>query len=193
MNNFKDFTKSYFDRMQDAAAQIDPVVFEKVKDVFAKAYKEGRRFYVCGNGGSAAISDHFICDANKGTHVEGKRPLMSQSLASNGPMITALANDISYEQVFSKQLEYLLEPGDVVVTISSSGNSPNVVRACEYAKSKGAVTVAFVGFEGGKLHKLADYSLWVPIKNYGIAEDLHQSIMHILTQFLYQEIREGRL
>jgi len=182
--NLAMFTAQYFERLQEAAAKIDPDAFEKIKDVFMDAYKKGKRFYTMGNGGSAAIADHFLCDLSKGTHVAGRSAFKSICLSDNTGLMTAIGNDIGYDQIFSKQLEYNLEPGDVCVMISSSGSSSNVVKACELAKSKGAITVALVGFEGGKLKEMADHVLWVPIKNYGIAEDVHQSIMHILTQFI---------
>ena len=140
--------------------------------------------WVAGNGGSAAIADHTVCDTTKGTHVDGDRPLRSVSLSANGPMITALANDLSYEDVFRQQLVYYLGPKDAVLLVSSSGNSPNVVAACRYAKEQGVPTIAFVGFEGGTLGAEADHTVWIPVKNYGIVEDAHQSLMHVLTQYL---------
>jgi len=99
-------------------------------------------------------------------------------------MITAIGNDISYDEIFRQQLVYYLQPGDALLLVSSSGNSPNVVNACKYAKERGAPTIAFVGFKGGELKRLADCVIHVEIDNYGIAEDTHQSLMHVLTQFL---------
>jgi len=111
-------------------------------------------------------------------------PMRSVSLAANGAMLTALANDLSYDQVFRQQLKYYLKPGDAVLLVSSSGNSPNVVQACEYANSMGAPTIAFVGFKGGKLAELAKHVVWIQVENYGIVEDTHQSLIHVLTQYL---------
>ena len=116
---------------------------------------------------------------------------MTQS-ASNGPLITAIGNDISYEEIFRQQLVYYLQPGDAVLLVSSSGNSPNVVRACQYAKERGAPTIAFVGFKGGELKRIADYVVHVEIENYGIAEDTHQSFMHVLTQYLKLKRERGQ-
>jgi phosphoheptose isomerase len=99
-------------------------------------------------------------------------------------MITAIGNDIGYEQIFRQQLQYYLGPKDAVLLVSSSGNSPNVVAACEYAKDRGVPTIAFVGFRGGKLKEIADHVVHVEIDNYGIAEDTHQSVMHVLTQYI---------
>ena len=99
-------------------------------------------------------------------------------------MLTALANDMAYDQVFSRQLVYYLRPEDAVLLISSSGNSPNVVEACLYARERGVPTIAFVGFDGGRLRALADHVVWVPVDTYGMAEDTHQSVMHCVTQYL---------
>ena len=99
-------------------------------------------------------------------------------------MLTALSNDIGYELVFQRQLVYYLQPDDAVLLVSSSGSSPNVVRACQYARERGVPTVAFVGFDGGELARIADHVVRVPVDNYGMAEDTHQSLMHVLTQYL---------
>ena len=99
-------------------------------------------------------------------------------------MITALANDLNYEEVFSLQLTYYLKPGDAVLLVSSSGRSPNIVKACEYANSRGVPTLAFVGFHGGKLQEIAKHTVWIPVENYGMSEDVHQSLMHVVTQYL---------
>ena len=155
-----------------------------VLEVFNRVSAAGGTVWVAGNGGSAAISDHTVCDVTKGTHANGMPPFKSVSLASNGPMLTALANDISYDDVFSKQLEFYLEPDDAVLLVSSSGNSANVVKACEYANSRAVPTIAFTGFSGGRLKELAQVSVWIPVENYGITEDLHQSLIHCITQYI---------
>ena len=110
----------------------------------------------------------------------------SVSLAANGPMLTALSNDLGYEVAFSRQLRYYLADGDALLVVSSSGNSPNVVEAVKYARDRGVPTIAFVGFDGGALASLADHVVHVPVENYGMAEDTHQSLMHVLTQYLRQ-------
>ena len=160
--------------------------------MFERVREQGGTLWVAGNGGSAAISDHLICDTTKWTYVEGLPPVRSVSLVSNGPMLTALANDVSYEEVFSRQLRYYLRPEDAVVLISSSGNSPNVVAACRFAGERGVPTIAFVGFDGGELRKLADHVLHVPVDNYGMAEDTHQSLMHCLTQYMLHRAEKRR-
>ncbi|MBW2422213.1 MAG: SIS domain-containing protein [Deltaproteobacteria bacterium] len=184
MNDFEQFVDDYYKRFVNALEAFDKAPLAEICDVLERVRDVGGTVWVAGNGGSAAIADHTVCDTTKGTHVDGVPPLHSVSLSANGPMLTALANDLSYEDVFRQQLVYYLGPEDAVLLVSSSGNSPNVVAACKYAKERGVPTIAFVGFEGGELRRLADHSVWIAVDNYGIAEDTHQSLMHVLTQYL---------
>ena len=181
---FEEFLEDYYRRFIDALESFDRSTLTPVLKVFEDIAISGGTLWVAGNCGSAAISDHTVCDSTKWTYVEWQPPLRSISLASNTPMITALANDLDYEDVFSRQLTYYLKPGDAVLLVSSSGNSPNIVKACEYANSRGIPTVAFVGFHGGKLKEIAKHTVWIPVENYGISEDTHQSLMHVITQYL---------
>lgn len=189
---FQSFVTAYYERFARALLDFDKQPLSGVLSVVDQVLARRGTIWVAGNGGSAAIADHTVCDTSKGTHVEGKPPLRSVSLAANGPMITALANDISYEKVFSEQLKYYLQDGDAVLLVSSSGNSPNVVDACRYANERGVPTIAFVGFKGGKLAELAKHVVWIKVDNYGIVEDAHQSLVHVLTQYLRAR-NEGRL
>jgi D-sedoheptulose 7-phosphate isomerase len=184
MNDFESFVEDYYRRFVRALEDFDRAPLTQVFETLERVRDQGGTVWVAGNGGSAAIADHTVCDTTKGTHVDGVAPLHSVSLSANGPMLTALANDLSYEDVFRQQLVYYLGPDDAVLLVSSSGNSPNVVAACKYAKEQGVPTIAFVGFEGGELLELADQAVWIPVANYGIAEDTHQSLMHVLTQYL---------
>ncbi len=184
MSEFESFVDDYYERFVKALREFDRAPLTPICETLERVRDAGGTVWVAGNGGSAAIADHTVCDATKGTHVEGVSPLHSVSLSANGPMITALANDLSYEEVFRQQLVYYLGPNDAVLLVSSSGNSPNVVAACRYALERGVPTIAFVGFEGGELRRLADHTIWIPASNYGIAEDAHQSLMHVLTQYL---------
>ena len=183
-HDLKAFVDAYYERFASVLREFDKQPISGVLEVLDGVAESEGTVWVAGNGGSAAISDHTVCDTSKGTHVEGRLPIRSLSLASNGPMLTALANDIAYERVFSEQLKYYLREGDAVLLVSSSGNSPNVVEACRYANERGVPTIAFVGFQRGKLAELAKHVIWVPIENYGIVEDTHQSIIHVLTQFI---------
>ena len=184
MNDFGDFIEGYYSRFQDALRTFDKTPLVEILAVLDRVSENEGTVWVAGNGGSAAISDHTVCDTTKGTHVDGHPPIRSISLAANGPMLTALANDLAYDQVFKQQLVYYLKPRDAVLLVSSSGNSPNVVEACEYANERGVPTIAFVGFRGGKLREIAKHVVWVPIDNYGIVEDTHQSLVHCITQYM---------
>lgn len=189
MREFDDFVSEYQARLTNALQQIDRAALRRVLDVLLVLVSRGGTLWVAGNGGSASLSDHAACDLAKGTHADGHAPLRAVSLASNGALITAIANDLAYDQVYRKQLEIQLREGDAVLLISASGNSPNVLEACRYARKRGAPTVAFVGFQGGELARLADHVVHVPVENYGISEDVHQALMHILSQFIARQRR----
>jgi len=191
MHEFRAFVDDYYKRFAEILASFDKAPLERVLEIFEDVSAAKGTLWVAGNGGSAAISDHTVCDTSKGTYVEGHEPIRSVSLSSNGPMITAIGNDISYEQIFAEQLKYYLQPGDAVLLVSSSGNSPNLVEACKYAQSKGVPTIAFVGFKGGALKSMADCVIHIEIENYGISEDTHQSLMHVLTQYIQQRREQG--
>jgi phosphoheptose isomerase len=178
------FLASYYERFAEALLQFDKSPLNDVLHVFDEVSATGGTVWVAGNGGSAAISDHTVCDCSKGTHVEGQPPFRTMSLTANVAMLTALGNDISFDDVFSEQLKYYLNPEDAVLLVSSSGNSGNVVKACEYANAKGVPTVAFVGFKGGKLKAAAKHCIHIEVENYGIVEDTHQSLIHALTQYM---------
>jgi len=184
MPDLNDFLTDYYKRFAETLLSFDKGPLTDVLAVFDRVIASGNTVWVAGNGGSAAISDHTVCDSSKGTHVEGQPPFRTVSLTSNVAMLTALGNDISYDDVFSEQLKYYLKPGDAVLLVSSSGNSPNVVKACEYANAQGAETVAFVGFKGGKLKEVAQTAVHIEVENYGIVEDTHQSLIHALTQYM---------
>lgn len=192
MSDLRGFIDEYYRRFHEAIGAFDRAPLEDVLGVVDRVVERGGTLWVAGNGGSAAISDHLVCDTTKWTHVEGLPPIRSVALTSNVPMLTALANDFAYEEVFRRQLVYYLKPEDAVLLISSSGSSPNVVAACRYAKERGVPTIAFVGFDGGELRRIADHVVWVPVDNYGMAEDVHQSVMHCLTQFLRARAEKAR-
>ena len=149
-----------------------------------KAYKRGATVYVCGNGGSAAISNHLACDHSKCGQTDTILRPKVVSLSTNIEMITAIANDLSYEDAFVYQLKTLAEPKDILITISCSGDSENIVRASKWAKEAKLKVISFTGFEGGRSADIADINLHVDADNYGLIEDVHQSLMHILAQFL---------
>tara|TARA_R110000796_G_scaffold165747_1_gene282595 strand:+ start:1293 stop:1913 length:621 start_codon:yes stop_codon:yes gene_type:complete len=181
------FAEAYFQASQAAQASVDRVALAKAGALLAGAYAARKTVYVCGNGGSAAISNHLVCDHLKGGQTDtGLRPRVV-SLSATIETITAVANDISYDEVFVYQLRTLADPGDVLISISSSGDSENVVRACEWAKANDLAVIAMTGFAGGRTQGLADVNLHVAGDNYGVVEDTHQALMHILAQFIRQD------
>ncbi|MBB54094.1 MAG: phosphoheptose isomerase [Magnetovibrio sp.] len=183
-DNIAAFSRAYFDQLNRAVATVDNTKLQEAALTLGSAFDQRASIYVCGNGGSAAISNHFICDHLKGVQTDTKVLPRIVSLVSNTETITAVANDISYDDVFVYQLATLAASGDVLVTISSSGDSENVVRAVQWAKGNGCKTICMTGFGGGRTAALADINLHVEGDNYGIVEDIHQSLMHILAQFL---------
>lgn len=181
---FAEFAGRYKRRYAEAVLAMDEAALLAIARIFAEVRANGGTVLVAGNGGSAAVANHFECDASKNTFHAHEQPLMSRSLAANPSVLTALGNDIGFESVFDHQIAYFAKPHDAVVLVSSSGNSPNVINACKVAKSLGLKTIALVGFKGGALKDLADVVLHVPVDNYGIVEDLHMSTIHLITQFL---------
>lgn len=182
--SFREFAERYRAQFAAAVAAWDLGALERVAEVLAAARARGATVLIAGNGGSAAIANHSECDCTKGTSVDGTPTLDTRSLSANTSILTALGNDLGYETIFAKQVEYYGKPGDVLLLVSSGGSSPNVVHAVKTARARGLVTVAFVGFGGGALKDLADHVLHVPVHNYGIVEDLHQASVHLVTQYL---------
>lgn len=166
---------------------INPKQLEEIVDIIVRACQVGANIFVAGNGGSSAISEHFTCDHMKSVYHDTKLFPRFINLTSNVSLITAIGNDIGYNSIFSEQLSYLGKENDVLIVISSSGNSPNIVKAIETANKKGIITVALTGFKGGKAKELAKYGIHIPVDNYGISEDCHQIIMHMLAQFIRKE------
>jgi phosphoheptose isomerase len=181
---------SYFDdyakEMSRAAQTIDPAAFDHAAAILVNAYENGSRMFSCGNGGSASIANHMQCDHVKSIRVATDLNPSALSLSTNVELLTAIANDIGYEDVFVCQLQSQSERGDVLIAVSSSGRSANIVRALSWARDSGLRTIAFTGFDGGAAKDLAEVSLHVDCTNYGIIEDLHQAIMHALAQYIRQ-------
>jgi len=178
------FLRQYQETSDRARRSIDAKAFADACDLLADAYEQDRIVFVCGNGGSTAIANHMVCDHGKlvATGTALKPRVISLSHANE--MITAIANDIGYDQVFSHQLDLLARKEDVLVVISGSGTSPNIVKAMEKAEQIGMPTIAMTAFSGGPCRKMADVSLHVDVENYGIAEDLHQSLMQMIAQYI---------
>ena len=178
------FADAYFERISAAAASVDRARLSQAADVLEKTYSNDKTLYVCGNGGSAAISGTFVCDHSKLVQTDTSLTARVVSLVDNVSMVTAIANDLSYGDIFVYQLQTLANAGDALLTISASGDSENVVKAAQWARQNDMQVIAFTGFEGGRMAGLADVHLHVEADNYGIIEDVHQSLMHMLAQFI---------
>jgi phosphoheptose isomerase len=181
---------SYFDAYAEETARavrsVDPAMLERAAETLADAYLRGARIFSCGNGGSASVANHMQCDHVKGIGTGTDLRPHVLSLSANVELLTAIANDTGYENVFVYQLQSQSEAGDVVLAVSSSGRSPNIVRVLTWAREHGLRTIAITGFDGGPARDIAEVSVHVDCANYGIVEDLHQAIMHALAQYIRQ-------
>jgi len=170
----------------DVLKAIETIDLDKVGqaiDILIRARDEGRRIFVCGNGGSASTASHFVCDMVKGASFNRDKRFRIMALTDSLPTITAYSNDVGYECVFVEQLKNFAEPGDVVMAISGSGNSPNVLRAVEYGNSIGCRTIALSGRNGGKLGPLAEINVQASNPHMGRIEDVHMIVMHMICYY----------
>lgn len=174
------------DCLIELVEQADTI--EKIADIIFSAYKENKQIFVMGNGGSALTASHCALGFEKQSAVESKKRIKAISLTDNVGLITAWANDENYVSIFKEQLVNKLCKGDVVICISVSGSSPNIIEAAIYSQEQGAIVIGFVGFGGGKLWKLADECVALSSKNYGQVEDIHLALTHILSDILRGKI-----
>ncbi|MGE4132094.1 MAG: SIS domain-containing protein [Bdellovibrionales bacterium] len=182
--SIKSYLTDYASSLNEALQHVPSEAIDAACQMLMQARLEGGRIFVAGNGGSAAISEHLSCDWQKGVHVHGQGNMKVHCLTSNSALLTAISNDYGYDKSFAFQLELAdLEKRDLVLLISSSGNSENIMQALRFAKEKGCKVIGLSGFSGGKLNKESDVSLHIPFENYGLVEDAHQVIMHVLAQF----------
>jgi D-sedoheptulose 7-phosphate isomerase len=179
-----EFADGYLGYLSEILAKLDRGQIAEFIDALLDAQRRGATVYFLGNGGSAATASHFQNDLTRWR----ENPMRVVSLTDNVAVLTAIGNDHGYEQVFRMQLENLLLPGDLVVAISVSGNSPNVIQAMEYAISKGATTVGLTGFDGGRLAAMVDINVHAPTLpgEYGPAEDVHLILDHLIGSFLWE-------
>jgi len=166
------------------AGKLDARAFQAGVDLVQRAFEAGTQIITCGNGGSAYAASHFITDWNKMVNLATGRKFRGISLCDNIGIVTAFANDLSYEEVFAGQLKAILSPGDLVLAVSGSGNSKNVVKAVEYANQAGADTLALVGYDGGTLKKIAKHHVWVPSFDMQLCEDVHLMFGHMVMKQL---------
>jgi D-sedoheptulose 7-phosphate isomerase len=174
--------RRYLDQVSTLLSQVDESDVAGIADLFWSCYQRGGRLVICGNGGSAATASHFVCDLQKGLACEdaSSKPWEVLSLAESIPLVTAWSNDTEYANVFAAQARCWLRPGDLLLAISVSGTSPNVLSAMETARAIGATTVAWSGLGGGKLAQLADYNIVVVSRDIQQIEDVHMVLAHVV-------------
>jgi phosphoheptose isomerase len=177
---------AYTEEMTRAARSVEPAALDRAAAILLDAYRRGAGVFSCGNGGSASIANHLQCDHVKGVQTGTDLSPRVMSLSTNVEILTAIANDIGYEDVFACQLQSQSRPGDVLIAVSSSGRSPNIVRGLTWARDHGLRTIALTGFSGGEARVTAEVAIHVDCANYGVIEDLHQGIMHALAQYIRQ-------
>jgi D-sedoheptulose 7-phosphate isomerase len=188
----KDHVRGYLDRLERALATISSDLVDEFSGRLYRAYQDGKQVFVLGNGGSASTASHMAADLGKNTIGANMRRFRIMSLNDNIPLLTALSNDMGYQRVFAEQLMNLIRPGDVLVVISGSGNSPNVLRAMDYARSECAQVVGLLGFSGGRAAELCDTAIIVDSEDYGVIEDAHLILNHILVEYFHERLRRER-
>jgi D-sedoheptulose 7-phosphate isomerase len=171
-------SEAYLRDVGSVLRRLPFALVDRVTDALWSAYLEGKTVYVFGNGGSAALASHCACDLGKGTTVNGNRRFRVLALTDNIPLMTAWANDASYDDVFAEQLTPFIEKGDIALAISGSGNSPNVLKALHVAREAGAFTIGLTGFQGGRMKPLCDLCIIIPSDNMQVIEDLHVCVNH---------------
>ena len=188
--SINDYSRSYIDYLSSVLNNISLTDIEKFVEVLLEARERESSIFFIGNGGSAATASHFANDLAIGTRAYEK-PFRAISLCDNQAVITAIANDDGYEKIFNQQLEVLLKKQDVVVAISASGNSPNLLKAIDTSKKLSAVTVGISAFNGGKMKEMVDVALHVPTEKgeYGPAEDAHMVLDHLVSSYLTRLVR----
>ncbi|WP_199089686.1 SIS domain-containing protein [Bosea sp. ASV33] len=180
----QDFVKKYFTLLQGAIGDVETQAVAAGVEEIRSAWLRGAQIITLGNGGSAMTALHYITDWSKAVYLKHGKPFRGRSLTDNMGLITAYANDISYADVFSEQLKNIMQPGDLVVAVSGSGNSENVIRAVDYANGHGGRTLGLSGFSGGRLKERAQSSIWVNVHDMQIVEDIHAIFGHIVMRAL---------
>jgi D-sedoheptulose 7-phosphate isomerase len=186
-------SQEYFEIYQRVMGDLPHCAIEEAIAELLRAYEDNGSVFIFGNGGSAALASHFACDLGKGTVISGsgRKRFRAIALTDNIPLMTAWANDSCYEQIFAEQLRNFVTPGDLAFAISGSGNSPNVLRGLEVARSHGARTIGLTGFEGGKMKSLCDVCVILPSNNMQIIEDFHLSVTHAIFSVICHRVANG--
>ena len=184
MKNYEKEIKEYYHGLAETMLKLDYEQISEAMNALVNCYEHGGTVYVFGNGGSAATASHMVCDFNKGVSLKKSKKFNFICLSDNTPILTALANDISYDDVFAYQIEKILNKDDLVLAISGSGNSKNIIKAINVAKAQGVKIIGMTGYDGGQLYKLSDYHLHAPINDMMKAEDIHMSFDHMMATVL---------
>ena len=184
MIDMNGFTAAYFGKLKHLIEELDYPSIDAACGLISKAWQNGNQVFTLGNGGSSLTALHFINDWNKCVFLKHGRPFRGRCLVENIGLVMAYANDISFEEIFVEQLKNVMVKDDLVIAISGSGNSKNVIRAVQYANENGAVTIGLCGYDGGKLKSLAQHHVWVPVDDMQLAEDIHMTFGHIVMQKL---------
>ncbi len=181
----------YFQQLKDTLDRIDQASINEAIAWLHEARVNGRTIFIMGNGGSASTASHFVCDLAKNTRHASTSPFKVVGLTDNMALLSAYANDEGYENVFAQQLASLVQPDDIVIGISTSGNSPNVLQAIALAKKKQARTIGFTGFSAGKLGPMVDLQIHVPSDCIEQVEDIHLIFEHLITKVLREMVHSG--
>ena len=187
MKNFTEEINAYFDKLKKVVDAIDIAQINNLMHLLIDALQEERQIFIMGNGGSAATASHFVCDFNKGLSGDAKR-FKFICLNDNIPTMMAYANDISYEEVFVGPLKNYFHAGDVVIGISGSGNSKNVIKAIQWGNENRGITVGITGYDGGMLKQITAHQVHIPVDDMQIVEDLHMVLDHCMMKILYNHL-----
>ena len=187
-----DAAAAHIERLQRALDELSRENLEALGETLFRAYRDDKQVFTVGNGGSSSTASHIAADLAKNTIGPNMRRFRITSLNENAAIVTALANDLGYENVFVEQLVNLIRAGDVLVVVSASGNSPNILKAMRYARAQSAEVVGLLGFSGGQAAELADIAVVVPSDDYGVVEDVHLVINHILVDHFKARLEEVR-
>ena len=190
---YKDYILEYFTEFKKVLDSLSVDKLAKIIDLILGAYNEGKQIFIFGNGGSALCASHFSCDINKGVSFGLERRFKVICLNDNVATMLAYANDISYADIFVEQLKNFLKPDDLVIGISASGNSENIIRTIDYGNEKKGKTIGLTGFDGGKLAEIAQIALVVSSDDMQKVEDTHLIICHIIMQILYKRLHNERV
>lgn len=186
----------YLTDLEKVFSEIELDNLTQIIEILEVAKENNKQIFFIGNGGSSATASHAVCDLTKtilGSNPSNssQKPFKVINLSDNVPSLTAWANDVGYESIFSGQLKAFANEGDILVAISASGNSPNILQTVNFAKELGLTTVGWTGFDGGKLKELSDYNIHIPSTDYGVVEDLHMILVHIITRYFKQSNDES--